>query len=120
MRACTGSGGTASAAGSGGLPAYAFFRIFPVMKTMHCRISGLVQGVGFRYFVLQRARSLEVRGFVRNAYTGDVEVRAQGTQGALDDFLAELRVGPRSAYVRGLRVDWHEEDEMYNTFEIRV
>ncbi len=87
---------------------------------MHCRISGLVQGVGFRYFVLQRARSLEVRGFVRNAYTGDVEVRAQGTQGALDDFLAELRVGPRSAYVRGLRVDWHEEDEMYNTFEIRV
>ncbi|MDT8324088.1 MAG: acylphosphatase [Bacteroidota bacterium] len=90
------------------------------MKTMHCRISGLVQGVGFRYFVLQRARELGVRGYVRNEYTGDVEVRAQGEPGQLEDFMRALRVGPRSAHVRDVRIDWEEEDEMYNSFEIRV
>jgi len=86
---------------------------------MHCRISGLVQGVGFRYFVLQRARALGIRGYVRNAYTGEVEVTAQGEEGPLSDFIKELRVGPRSAQVRDLRIDWQEEEEMYNNFEIR-
>lgn len=90
------------------------------MKTLHCSISGLVQGVGFRWFVQQRARELGVRGFVRNAYTGDVEVRAQGDEGQIEDFIRALRVGPRSAHVRGIRIDWIDEDEMYNSFEIRV
>ncbi|MCB2204212.1 acylphosphatase [bacterium] len=90
------------------------------MKTMHCRISGLVQGVGFRYFVLQHARTLGVRGYVENEYSGDVIVVAQGEAGQLDDLVRELRVGPRSAHVRNLRVDWLDEDEMYNSFEIRV
>lgn len=89
------------------------------MKTLHCRISGLVQGVGYRYFTLQRARALEIRGYVRNNYDGSVEVAAQGEEGLLAAFVKELRVGPRSAQVRDLRVDWEEEQEMYNSFEIR-
>jgi acylphosphatase len=90
------------------------------MKTMHCRISGLVQGVGFRYFALQRARLLDVRGFVRNAYTGDVEVVAQAEEGMLAEFLKDLRIGPRSAHVSDIRLEWMEEAEMFNTFEIRT
>ncbi|MBN1447188.1 MAG: acylphosphatase [Bacteroidetes bacterium] len=90
------------------------------MKTMHCTISGLVQGVGFRYFVLTRARMLGLRGFVRNLYTGDVEVAAQGGDGTLSDFLKELRMGPRSAQVQKVRVEWLDADDMYNNFEIRA
>lgn len=90
------------------------------MKTMYCTISGLVQGVGFRYFASTRARAQGLRGWVRNLYNGDVEVTAQGDEDALQAFLDELRVGPRSAQVRNVRVDWKEEEEMYNSFEIRT
>lgn len=90
------------------------------MKTMQCRISGLVQGVGFRYFTLQRARLLGVTGFVRNSYSGDVEVFAQGDESQLADFIKELRIGPRSAQVRDLRIDWIEDEHMYNSFEIHL
>jgi acylphosphatase len=103
------------------LPNSIFFCIFlPIMKTMRCIISGLVQGVGYRYFVLQRARALALRGYVRNDYTGSVEVVAQGEDGMLQDLLGELRVGPRSAQVRGVRVEWTDEAEMYHNFEIRI
>ena len=91
-----------------------------VMKTLQCRISGLVQGVGFRYFTLQRARLLGVNGFVRNTSSGDVEVVAQGEEGMLGDFIKQLRVGPRSAHVRNLRIDWIEHEQMYHSFEIHL
>ncbi len=90
------------------------------MRTMYCTISGLVQGVGFRYFASVRARALGLRGWVRNRYNGDVEIAAQGDDDALQDFLDELRSGPRSAQVRKVRVDWQEEEEMYDSFEIRA
>ena len=90
------------------------------MRTMYCTISGLVQGVGFRYFATTRARAHELRGWVRNLYNGDVEVAAQGDEESLQSFLDELRTGPRSAQVRNVRVDWQEEDEMYDSFEIRA
>lgn len=96
------------------------FGMFPAdMKTMHCRISGLVQGVGFRYFTLQRARALGLRGYVQNLYTGEVEVVAQGSEDALAELRGALRHGPRSAQVQNLRVEWPDEEDMYNSFEIR-
>ena len=90
------------------------------MKTMRCFITGLVQGVGYRYFAHQRARALLLNGYVRNDSTGSVEVVAQGDDGMLEAFLKELRVGPRSAQVRGVRVEWTDEAEMYHNFEIRI
>ncbi len=89
------------------------------MKTMHVVISGLVQGVGFRYFAMQKARELGVRGFVRNLYTGEVEVVAQAKEGMLDVFLGALRIGPRSAHVSDIRLDWQDDTEMYDSFDIR-
>lgn len=89
------------------------------MKTMHLVISGLVQGVGFRYFTLQKARALGIRGYVRNSYSGEVEVVAQGEEGTLDSFLRDLRVGPRSAHVTDIRFLWQDEAEMYDNFDIR-
>ena len=88
------------------------------MKTMHVVISGLVQGVGFRYFVLQKACTLGVRGYVRNLYTGEVEVIAQADEGMLDAFLRDLRVGPRSAHVSSVRLVWQDEAVIYDSFNI--
>jgi acylphosphatase len=57
-------------------------------------VSGRVQGVGYRYFALRSARRHGVRGTVRNAPDGTVEVAAEGEPAALDAFRAELERGP--------------------------
>ncbi|MBE0645218.1 MAG: acylphosphatase [Bacteroidetes bacterium] len=89
------------------------------MKTMHVVISGLVQGVGFRYFAMQKARAFGIRGYVRNLYTGEVEVVAQAEEEILHAYLADLRIGPRSAQVSSIRLVWQDDAEMYNSFDIR-
>ena len=62
-------------------------------------ISGRVQGVGFRYFVLRRAEALGVTGWVRNLASGSVEVEATGTAQQLEGLEELLWQGPRFSNV---------------------
>jgi acylphosphatase len=62
----------------------------------------LVQGVGFRWFVRERARRLGLAGWVRNLPDGSVEVLAAGDPGQLDLLRQELRRGPNGASVESL------------------
>jgi acylphosphatase len=64
------------------------------------QVRGQVQGVGFRYFVEQSAKSLGVRGWVRNVDDGSVEVYAHGTPAQLSELAGLLWKGPRWAEVR--------------------
>jgi acylphosphatase len=66
------------------------------------RVRGRVQGVGFRYFVEHSARALDIRGWVRNADDGSVEVYALGTAGQLSELAGLLWKGPRWSEVRGV------------------
>jgi acylphosphatase len=72
------------------------------MSQIHVRVRGLVQGVGFRWFVRERARRLGLAGWVRNLPDGSVEVVAAGDQGQLDLLRGELQRGPRGAAVEAL------------------
>jgi acylphosphatase len=65
-------------------------------------VSGIVQGVGFRFFVQQKATMLGLSGWARNLDDGRVEVYATGTQEQLTDLAAALHVGPRFSEVRGV------------------
>jgi len=65
-------------------------------------VSGRVQGVGFRYFVLRRANELGLRGFVRNLPGGSVEVVAEGGDDALAELELALASGPALARVEGV------------------
>jgi len=58
------------------------------------RVSGRVQGVGFRYFVMREARQLGLVGWVANRYDGDVEVHAYGDKDALCRLRSVLVAGP--------------------------
>ena len=69
------------------------------MSDLHVRITGMVQGVGFRWFVRERARRLGLKGWVRNLPDGSVEVVASGDPGQLDLLKGELQRGPRGAAV---------------------
>jgi acylphosphatase len=70
---------------------------------LHVRISGHVQGVGFRWFVREEARRLGLSGWVTNLAGGDVEVTAGGEASSLERLRRALLVGPAGAQVE--RVD---------------
>lgn len=71
-----------------------------------CRIvvRGKVQGVGFRWFVRERARAHGLAGRVRNHPDGTVEVEAEGDVERIDALLGDLRIGPPGAQVLAVDV----------------
>ncbi|MFP4623358.1 MAG: acylphosphatase [Gemmatimonadota bacterium] len=82
------------------------------------RVTGSVQGVGFRWWARTTASGLNLRGTVRNARDGAVEVEAAGDPDALDRFEEELARGPGSAHVREVRREEPGEDALPAGFEI--
>ncbi|HTY35672.1 MAG TPA: acylphosphatase [Bacteroidota bacterium] len=86
---------------------------------VHIVVQGFVQGVGFRYFVLQRARALGLTGWVRNLYSGDVELEAEGDRSLIEELIKDLKVGPRTAQVKDLTIDWQEYKNRFKGFEVQ-
>ncbi|MCB9672681.1 MAG: acylphosphatase [Alphaproteobacteria bacterium] len=62
-------------------------------------ISGIVQGVGYRYWTTRTAARLGLAGWVRNLYDDRVEIFAEGPAPALEALVTACREGPRSAEV---------------------
>lgn len=67
------------------------------------RVTGTVQGVGFRWWTRKTAVGMNLRGTVRNARDGSVEVEVEGDSEAVDRFEQALTRGPRSARVQQLQ-----------------
>lgn len=85
---------------------------------LHAEIDGHVQGVGFRMFVLDQAEKLRLTGWVRNTYSGKVEVVAEGSRPTLERFLTKLRQGPRSALVTNVRLEWLQATGEFGRFDV--
>jgi acylphosphatase len=66
---------------------------------LYVAVRGRVQGVGFRWYVRERAHALGLTGWVRNRDDGSVEVLATGQESALQQFRGHLRSGPPGAKV---------------------
>ena len=80
-------------------------------------VSGRVQGVGFRYFVQQKATVLGLNGWTRNLDDGSVEVYATGPAAKLEDLNGLLRRGSRMSDVRGVEVS---EAQVLNYKDFRI
>lgn len=63
------------------------------------QITGRVQGVGYRYFVLQKAKEFGITGWVKNTVDGGVLAVAQGEEAVLETFIDFLQIGPTRARV---------------------
>jgi acylphosphatase len=81
-------------------------------------VAGLVQGVGFRWLVERTARNMGIRGWVKNRLDGSVEIEAEGSESELQALIKEVHIGPRSASVKGVNVEWKPYAGKYNSFEI--
>ena len=69
------------------------------IKNVHLTIKGKVQGVGFRYSAIRKAREHNIKGFVKNQYDGTVFIEAEGDETDLDYFIIWCHKGPFSARV---------------------
>jgi acylphosphatase len=89
------------------------------LVSAHLLISGLVQGVGYRWFVMRKANEYNLKGYVRNLYTDDVEVEVEGNKGGIQEFIKELRIGARSAHVTDIKIQWGNYQGKYKNFDIK-
>lgn len=87
-------------------------------KRIVALVSGRVQGVGYRAFVLRYARALGLSGSVRNLPSGQVEVIAEGEEPTLQQLLALLKQGPPAARVTEVSVQWGEAANAEGGFRI--
>lgn len=87
-------------------------------KCLSIRVSGKVQGVGYRYFTVDAARKTGITGHVRNETDGTVFIEAEGTQEQLDTFILLCRKGPSRAIVTN--ITYQNSPTMgFNSFRIR-
>ncbi|HUH87820.1 MAG TPA: acylphosphatase [Pusillimonas sp.] len=87
------------------------------IETLDVRITGRVQGVGFRAATVRQAHSLGVTGWVRNASDGSVEALIQGEPEQVDQMLSWLHRGPVQALVREVAHQPNHTERHYENFQ---
>lgn len=88
------------------------------MKEAQIKIYGAVQGVGFRFAALAKAKEFGLKGFVRNEPDKSVVIMAEGEENNLDDFIAWCRKGPRLAKVDRVDIEKFFERKHFDDFKI--
>jgi acylphosphatase len=81
-------------------------------------VSGRVQGVGFRYSALNKARTLGLKGWVRNEPDGSVTVRFEGEEDVVHQYAEWLSVGPAYSHVTSVTLETLEPDSSLETFHV--
>ena len=84
-------------------------------KTIY--ITGKVQGVGFRMYVLSQAQLLGITGTLSNQDNGSVHAEVEGTRDVLRKLVSVLKTGPSYAKVEDIHIEEHPV-EGYNNFVI--
>jgi acylphosphatase len=82
--------------------------------------SGRVQGVGFRYFVVDAAQERGLTGWVANLPDGRVRCVAEGRRGQLEALLGALQRGPAEAHVAEVEATWGPATGEFDRFSVRA
>lgn len=89
-------------------------------KTVEINITGIVQGIGFRPFLYNLARSLNLKGYILNRGNAGVRLVLQGSSQNLQNFLENTKKKkPAISYIENIEVNYLENFEEYKTLEIR-
>lgn len=82
-------------------------------------VNGLVQGVGYRYFVMRHADRLDLKGYTQNLFTGEVLTEVEGDESLINELIKNLKVGPIKSHVTNCFVEWSESKNEFSRFEVR-
>jgi len=86
--------------------------------TAEIKVTGLVQGVGFRYFCYRTAQNLNLTGCVRNEPDRSVLIIAEGDKSQIESFIKSLNVGPSFANVENVTFRWTGFSGRYDSVSI--
>jgi acylphosphatase len=89
------------------------------MKRAEILVNGLVQGVGFRYFVVKRAEELGLKGYTKNIFSGEVYIIVEGERTMIEDFFNRIKIGPVHSNVKNASIKWSESKNEFIRFEVR-
>ena len=82
-------------------------------------ISGHVQGVFYRAYAARIAKSLGLKGYVRNIpRSGVVEIHVEGDREKLEELVKQLEVGPPECLVEKIEVNWSAFTGKFANFEV--
>lgn len=89
------------------------------MKQAHVIISGFVQGVGFRYFIKNKAGELNLNGWIRNTADNKVEAVFQSSMSSdqegkkqIEELISLCKKGPFLSEVKNVEIEWQEKQQL--------
>jgi acylphosphatase len=82
-------------------------------------VNGLVQGVGYRYFVMRHADKLNLNGYTQNLFTGEVLTEVEGDESLIQELIKQLKIGPIKSHVVNCIVEWSKFKNEFSRFEVR-
>ena len=85
----------------------------------HIRIHGKVQGVGYRFYATRVARRLGLKGWIQNLRDGSVEAMVEGEPEAIDEWIDDVREGPRYAEVTKIDQEVREFSGRLGDFDVK-
>ncbi len=88
------------------------------MKFAEILVTGKVQGVWYRDFVLKNAIALNLSGWVRNNSDGTVSVAVEGEEGIINRLIDKIKIGSRLSKVEDVIVNWQPFENKFNSFKI--
>ncbi|MDP2366596.1 MAG: acylphosphatase [Ignavibacteria bacterium] len=89
------------------------------LKRAKIIVNGLVQGVGYRYFVMRHAENLNLKGYTQNLFTGEVLTEVEGDESLIQELIKKLKIGPMKSHIVNCFVDWSEFKNEFKRFEVR-
>ena len=88
-------------------------------ETRILKIHGKVQGVGYRFFATRVARRLGLKGKIENLRDGSVEAIVEGEKNAIDEWIEELKEGPRFAEVTSIEQETKDFSGKLSDFDVK-
>ena len=88
------------------------------MKRIHIIVTGTVTGVGFRWWLYQKANERNIYGWVRNKTNNEVEAVLLGHEKDVDDIMKLCRKGPTSSNVESIKIEDYQQEYFKKSFDI--
>lgn len=89
------------------------------LKRAEIIAGGLVQGVGFRYYVIRKASALGLKGYVKNLYSGEVQTVVEGDKTMIEELYLQIKLGPSRSSVKSCIIRWQDFKNEFESFEVR-
>ena len=88
------------------------------MKSVHIIITGVVTGVGFRWWLKKEAEKRSIYGFVKNRTENEVEALLLGHEKDVENVVNLCRKGPTSSKVKSIKIEDYQQEYFKKSFDI--